>query len=443
MLDNLLSDLVDIKEAENNSPFSNDGAYETIAVEKERIVEKWKSLSKEEKQEYKGDIKKYFRREGLNEAQGSDLTPSKNYYLLKKEISARLESGDPSILLPINDLHFEQAILELVENMENTEHVRELYKVRKRAVGDSRNAGISMSEASRVRNCMRQGRELYLAGKSGSLMVKPLNFFYSLTAYAYAFIILNNPIRISLDSLPGSHGLNYIPDGMKNQVGGDMPQGTFSDLLCAFPTLNVRNAEFSIQQDASFSLIEFFKKRHTIGVGTLLSMIPEIREYYRIATGEVGRTHPLSVSMGKSDRSIVWEFQIGDGERRPNLSDVENSFKGFNVSERFGKYNISVPASDAFKISACISCDARGNLWYIENPFYPVVFPEVCIHFMLTSILSNLMRYSPDHWGSVLLNETNTDHSLIVRKYLSAFENKFPILILRSISKYFPYVVES
>jgi hypothetical protein len=61
---------------------------------------------------------------------------------------------------------------ELVENMENTEHVRELYKIRKRAVGDSKNAGISASEVSRVRNCMRQGRELYLAGKSGSLMVK-------------------------------------------------------------------------------------------------------------------------------------------------------------------------------------------------------------------------------------------------------------------------------
>ncbi|WP_110709874.1 YaaC family protein [Salinicola sp. CR57] len=443
MLDNLLSGLIEITEAENNSPFKNDGAYEAIATKKQDLVEKWKVFSKEERRENGGDLKKYFRKEGLNEANDSDLNSSKNYYLLKKEINARLAADDPSRLLPINDLHFEQAILELVENMENTEHVRELYKIRKRAVGDSRNAGISASEASRVRNCMRQGRELYLAGKTGSLMVKPLNFFYSLTAYAYAFIILNNPIRTSLDSLPGSHGLNYIPDGMKSQVGGDMPQGTFSDLLCAFPTLNVRNAEFSIQQDASQSLLEFFKKRHTIGVGTLLSMVPEIREYYRITTGEIGRTHPLSVSMGKNDRNIVWEFQVGDGERRPSLSDVECSFEGFPVSERFGKYIVSVPASDAFKISASISCDARGNLWYIENPFHPVVFPEICIHFMLTSTLSNLMRYSPDHWGSVLLNETNSDQSLITRKYLSAFENKLPILILRSISKYFPYVIES
>ena len=443
MLDSLLSDLIEIVSAQNSPLFANDGAYAAVANKKKELVETWKGFTNDQKSEFNGDIKKFFRKEGLNEAQGASITPSKNFFLLEKEISARLAVDEPARLLPINDLHFEQSILELVENMENTEHVRELYKLRKRAVGDSKNAGINSEEASRLRNCMRQGRELYLAGKSGSLMVKPLNFFYSITAYAYAFIILNNPIRISLDSLPGSHGLNYIPDGMKSQIGGDMPQGTFSDLLCSFPTLSVRNAEISIQQDASTSLLEFFKRRHTVGIGTLLSMIPEIREYYRIATGNIGRTHPLVVSMGKSDRSIVWEFQIGDGERRPDLTDVENSFKGFSVAERYGKYIISVPASDAPKINACIFCDARGNLWYVENPFYPVVLPEVCVHFMITSTLSNLMRYSPDHWGSVLLNETSSDQSLITRKYLSAFENKFPILILRSISKYFPYVVES
>ncbi len=443
MLDNLLSELIEIVPAQNNPPFRDDGAYEAAESKKQDLVDQWKSFATEDREKFNGNIKKYFRQEGLVDSQDSSLNSSKNFFLLKKEINARLSAEEPSRLLPINDLHFEQSILELVENMENTEHVKELYRLRKRATGSSRNAGIGSEEAARIRNCMRQGRELYLAGKSGSLMVKPLNFFYSLTAYAYAFIILNNPIRYSLDSLPGSHGLNYIPDGMKSQVGGDMPQGTFSDLLGSFPTLSVRSPEFSIQQDASVSIVEFFNNRHTVGVGTLLSMIPEIREYYRIATGGIGRTHPLDVSMGKSDRSVVWEFQVGDGERRPDLAEIQNSFKGFSVSERFGKYIVSVPASDAFKVNAMISCDARGNLWYVENPFYPVVFPEVCIHFILTSTLSNLMRYSPDHWGSVLLNETNSDQSLITRKYLSAFENKFPIIVLRSISKYFPYVVES
>ncbi len=443
MLDNLLSDDIDIAVAENNPPFSDCGLYDKEFKKKEELLEAWKKKTSEERKEYKGNIKIFFRDGGLSDLSEPGFIPSRNFNLLNKEIQSRIGSGSSSRLLPISDLHFEQSILELLENMENSEHIRELYKIRKCAVGDSKNAGIGFEEAVRLKNCMRQGRELYLAGKTGSLMVKPLNYFYSLTAYAYALIILNNPIRYSLDSLPGSHGLNYIPDGMKSQIGGDMPQGTFSDLLSSFPTLNTRNVDFEMHQDASGSILAFFKTRFTVGVGTLLSMIPEIREYYGIVTGDSGRTHPLSVSMGKNVRSIMWEFQIGDGEAKPNISDVENSFSGFAVSERYGKYFVEVPSSETNRIRATIYCDARGNLWYIENPFFPVILPEICVHFILTSTLSNLMRYSPDHWGSVLLNEVNSERSLITRKYLSSFENKFPFLLLRSLSKYFPYVSES
>lgn len=443
MLDSLLSELIEPVNAENNPPISDDGSYDAIAKKKEELLERWKSFDSEQRKANGGEIRRFFVSQGLPDQSDSTILPSRNFNLLTKEVNARLESDDPLRLLPINDLHFEHSILELVENMENTEHIRDLYKLRKRATGSSKNSGINQQEAARVKNCMRQGRELYLAGKSGSLMVKPLNYFYSLTAYAYALITLSNPLRYSLDSLPGSHGLNYIPDGMKTQVGGDMPQGTFSDLMCSFPTNSIRTAEISLQQDSTESLLSFFRIRHTVGVGTLLSMIPEIREYFRIATGNVGRTHPLTVSMGKSERSVVWEFQIGDGERRPNSSEIQNSFAGFEHSERYGKCVVKVPASEARNLRATIWSDVRGNLWYVENPFFPVIMPEICVHFMLTSTLSNLMRYSPDSWGSVLLNETNSDKSLITRKYLSAFENKFPMLILRSISKYFPYVMES
>ncbi len=61
--------------------------------------------------------------------------------------------------------------------------------------------------------------------------MKPLVWFYSLTAYARAVIILNNPIRYNLDTLPGSHGLNYLPTEIKIQFGGATKQGTFSELF--------------------------------------------------------------------------------------------------------------------------------------------------------------------------------------------------------------------
>jgi hypothetical protein len=371
------------------------------------------------------------------------ISPSKNYHLLKNEANARLEAINTFQPLPINNLHFEQSLHELLENIENAEHIRELYRLRKRTVGESKNAGVSISEASRLKNCMKQGRELYLAGKSGSLMVKPLNFFYSLTAYAYAVVILNNPIRYSLENLPGSHGINYIQDGLRTQFGGDMPQGTFSDLFCAYPTLHIRSKDFELLQDNTDSIVSFFQVRHTVSVGTFLSMVPEIREYYRLITGKNGRSHPLTISLGRNQRNIIWEFQIGDGELLPNATDVKNSFPDQDITEKYGKSLVSVPASSLRTIRACIFCDARGELWYVENPFFPIVLPEICLHFVLTNTFSNLMRYSPDHWGSILLNEVNTDWSLLTRKYLSAFENKFPLLALRAMSKYYPYIVES
>lgn len=287
---------------------------------------------------------------------------------------------------------------------------------------------------------MRQGRELYLSSRSGPLMVKPLTLFYSLTAYSYAIIILNSPIRFKLDSLPGSHGMNYLPDSIQAQFGGDMPHGTFSDLLVSFPTNSIRARDVDYAQSSVTSILAFFNTRFTVSTGTLLSLVPEIRDYYKITTGNASRTHPLEVNVVTDKRTTSWEFQIGDGISKPPVTDVQQSFPNFKVSERHGKIIVSVPTVDEHTAQATIYSDIRGRLWYIENPFFPVILPEICVHFLLTSMLSNLMRYSPDHWGEVLLNQVNTNVSLIISKYISSFELKMPVLLLRSISKFHPIV---
>ena len=271
-------------------------------------------------------------------------------------------------------------------------------------------------------------------------MVKPLNFFYALTAYAYAVVILNNPVRYVLDGLPGSHGLNYLPNHIKAQFGGDIKQGTFSDLFTSFPTSTICDRRTTIIQDNESSILAFYKTRTTVGTGTLLSMVPEIREYYSLVTGKPSRTFPLEITTVSDSRGVKWELQIGDGESRPAAIDIDNAFGEFQRGERHGKTIITIPFADAHKARATIYSDIRGRFWYIENPFYPIVLPEICLHFLLTNAFSNIMRYSPDHWGEILLNQVRSDISLITRKYLSAFENKFPVLLLRSISKFYPYV---
>ena len=86
--------------------------------------------------------------------------------------------------------------------------------------------------------------------------------------------------------------------------------------------------------------------------------------------------------------------------------------------------------------------DIYGKLWYIDNKFFPINIPEICIHFLAISALSNIMRYQPEIWGAILNNDLDARLSTLIRYYLTIYEQKFPFLILRSISEYFPIIRE-
>lgn len=440
MIESILNDSVDLLAVTEISPFESSIDYVTESKKHDETTQTWKTLTTDEQALYRNKLENYFKDKGVLDLKSADASRAKNLLLLQNEIAAHIQGSSPFKLLSVEELHFSSSLIELLENAENAEHIRELYRLRKRTTGTSRNAGINNSEAQRLKNCMKQGRELYLSGCSGSLMVKPLNFFYALTAYAYAVVILNNPVRYVLDGLPGSHGLNYLPDQIKAQFGGDIKQGTFSDLFTSFPTSTIRDRRTTIIQNNETSILAFYKTRTTVGTGTLLSMIPEIREYYSLVTGKPSRTFPLEIATVSDPRGGKWELQIGDGETRPSNTDITNAFPEFPYSERYGKTIVTIPFAEAYKIRATIYSDIRGRFWYVENPFYPIILPELCVHFLLTNAFSNIMRYSPDHWGEILLNQVRSDISLITRKYLSAFENKLPVLLLRSLSKFYPYV---
>lgn len=339
----------------------------------------------------------------------------------------------------MDTLDFDDSLIELAESIENYTEIKDLYALRKRTVGTSKNAGINADDAKKIKNCLSQGRELYLSGRAGSLMVKPLSFFYSMTAYTYGVVILNNPLRYRKDMLPGSHGMSYLPDLIQAQFGGDSPRGTFSDLVTSFPThlIKTPGVEFSI--DCVDSVIQFYENKFSVSLGTLLSMVPEMNDYYKLTTGKSSRCYPLEIVNANDPRSLIWNFLIGDGETRPSIDSVEQSFAGFQRSDRHGKFIVSVPASRASSINACIYTDIRGSLWYIENPFHPVILPEIGLHFLISSMFSNIMRYRPDEWGSVLLNEVRSEISLITRHYFSSIQKKFLLIILRQITKYIPY----
>lgn len=438
-IEEILNDAVEMVPAQNRLPFNAEFNYKDFQERKENALREWKLLGPEGQAKQSGGLKGFYKgKEIIEESQ--ELQGAKNFSLLSNEIEEKLGKKSDLDLIFLDELNYPMPAIELLENAENSDHIRELYKIRKKTTGKEKNSGISLDEARRIKNCMRQGRELYLSSRSGPMMVKPLTLFYSLTAYAYAVIILNNPIRFKLDNLPGSHGMNYQPEKIRAQFGGDMKHGTFSDLLVSFPTNSIRSRNVDYAQSSSDSIIAFFNTRTTVSIGTLMSMVPEIRDYYKITTGKESKTHPLEINIKNETRTSYWELQIGDGILKPSMSGVETAFPGFKLAERHGKIIVTIPAVDEYKAQATIYSDIRGRLWYIENPFFPIILPELCVHFLLTSMLSNLMRYSPDHWGEVLLNQVNTNVSLIISKYISSFEVKMPVLLLRSISKFHPIV---
>lgn len=233
--------------------------------------------------------------------------------------------------------------------------------------------------------------------------------------------------------------MEYLPDIIQARFGGASPRGTFSDLVTSFPAHLIKNPAFEMNVNCVESTVQFYQIQHSVGLGTLLSMIPEMTEYYKLTTQTRGRCHPLEITTAPSARSLTWEFHIGDGETEPPTEGIENSFPGMQRISRHGKVVVTVPASSAAAIRACIYTDIRGKLWYIDNPFFPVILPEIAIHFLINSVFSNIMRYRPDEWGSVVVNNVSSNISLITRHYFSSFQRKFLLVILRSLSRYIPY----
>ncbi len=439
MLEEIAQDSFASVPATSNEPmFRLDIDYDTLLRTRDEALSRWRNLTPVERASFSGESD-YLQHQGVRDLKSPELVPAKNMALLLNEIKERGVSFDVLKLLALDILDVDSSLLELAESLENVSEIRALYRLRKITTGRAKNSGINVEEAARVKNCYTQGRELYLAGQQGSLMVKPLNFFYALTAYSYGIIILNNPLRYRKGGIPGSHGMSYQPETIQAQFGGDSAKGTFSDLVTAFPTHLVKTPTLEINIDCSASIIRFYEMKFTVSLGTLLSMVPEMAEYYKLTTGRNSRCHPLEVRPVTGSHSLTWEFRIGDGEVRPSNDSLDQSFGSSDRAERLGQAVVTIPAGEASSIKACIYTDIRGKLWFVENPFFPIMLPEVALHFLITSMFSNIMRYRPDEWGSVLMNDVPSQISLLTRHYFSSFQRKFFLVVLRALSRYLPY----
>ena len=443
-VDDIVSDkstVCERKSKKSRSIFEFDVDYACIQNKHKQAINDWNNLESDEMAKFNNKLSDFLIDRGIGDPRNEKYSRARNSYLIRNEIEARKAGSSRLKSVPLNAINYQTSAIELAESIESIKQIKSIYKLRKYTTGDTKNAGVNEIEARNLRNCFIQGRELYFAGCGSSLMVKPLNHFYSMTAYSYGMIVLNSPIRFSKDTLPGSHGMTYLQDSMQAGFGADNPTGTFSELFCSFPTELIKCNAIEFQQDHTDSIIAFFENTINTSIGTLFSMLPEMADYYSLMTNRKSRVFCLDIVSADDPKTLIWKFIIGDGNTRPAREVVNKSFPKFDISENGGKYEILVPANKSSEIKSLIYSDIHGNLFFIENPFFPILLPEICLHFLINHVYSCIMRYRPDDWGNVILKEVSADTSLLTRHYFSNYERKIVILLLRCVSQYFPTVI--
>ena len=262
------------------------------------LKESFDSLSGKEKYTYKG-LDNFLTKNGVVLS-----SLNVNYKRLLDEISEQMKKDDTLELFKIDILDASAETIDLLMSLEEEAHIKDTYKINKLMVkGD----GLNTSDASRVIDCIRQGRGLLQAGLKADILVKPLIHFYAATAYAYAIIVMNSPIHKSLNSLKRSHGHTYNHTTKTMDFGGDMPVGTFLDLLCAISVISIkqnREPNISFKYSALDSLELVQRNNIRLSLLALLSMVPELNGIYNKLDSEHHNVFPLNIDTTVNNNSI-------------------------------------------------------------------------------------------------------------------------------------------
>lgn len=421
---------VDVSNTETGSKLFEPFDYEQYT----QLQQDYFRLSGKEKGVYRG-IDQYIESHG-----GPVLTPlMSNYKKMIEEVNNRLCNTEVPSPLLIDTMIEKDSIFDLLSSLEDESYIKDLYKRKKLLVKD----GLNTKTSTILVDCIRQGRSLLQAGKNAEMLAKPLIDFYAASTYAYAIIVIHSPLHKSIDSLKGSHGHTYNHATGTIDFGGDIPSGTFLDLLGAIPVMQINNSNINIKYSLMDSIQKIQNSSIKLSLVTLLSMVPELNPYYIQFDPTHKLVHQVSIDTQVVNTSSTYNFYIGNGTYRPDPERLKHCFPKGIISEIQGSYKISVDSKDISSIKPTIYQDFRGDLWYIESPIDDVVLPEICLYFLIISALCNIMRYSPHNWSEILGNKISSRYSLLISKFIRLFEMKYPMIISQYLTNYIPLLYRS
>lgn len=390
------------------------------------------TLTPEERKQYKG-IEDYVKKKygiEINNAQ-------KNYKRVMEEIDSNLAAESYLGILPVDLYSEHDTVIDLLASLENENYIKEIYKVKKTRVS----SGLNSETAIKLADSIHQGRCLLQSAQKSNMLSKPLIDFYAASAYAYAAIVINSPLHKSLDSLKGSHGHTYNHIDGTIEFGGDVPSGTFIDLLASIYYAQI------ITKDICFKYITLpsieFVQNHKICISliALLSSVPELQDQVSRIPNSQHIVHKMNIKCEVVNKNVSYVFEIGDGKSKPRYDVLEATFSNNSINDVNGKYLVTVPAEDIAHISPTIYQDIRGELYYVEPLIKELYMPEICLHFLIISALCNIMRYSPHEWNNIMTNKISSDFSLLISKYLRLFELKYPMLLTQQFTNFLPIII--
>lgn len=132
MREHVLSDyfLVDTTKGDRDT-FNFDFDWGIQKNRQGELAKEWKDLAGSVRQDYGNKIENYWREKGVPDLNDPAGFAAKNVYLFKSEIDERVNAQDILHLLPIDELYHSTSLMELLHNIENIDHIKELYLKRK------------------------------------------------------------------------------------------------------------------------------------------------------------------------------------------------------------------------------------------------------------------------------------------------------------------------
>lgn len=250
---------------------------------------------------------------------------------------------------------------------------------------------------------------------------------------------MSNPFRYSLDTLTGHHGLDYVHDEHSIKLGGDVPYGTFTDLLLSFPaSYFIDENNTHIIKNNYKSIKDFFESNNKIKLGSIFTYLPELSSYSSDFLNLAKRAFPIKIKSVSLGTVVGYELIIGDGKINLDENKFDTLIKIKNEKIN-GRLKYLVPMDAFSELNLTLMQDIYGEFYLIDSSL-PFSIPEIILHFMIMFSFSNIQRYDPPLWSKVLNNKINSDVSYLIYKYMAIYENKLPYLILRLIGNIYPII---